>query len=69
MSIRVRSASSLTSRMCHPSMPLRTVSSWPANPITTGTAPADIASTVVIPKCSRRPGCRSASSPMPDACQ
>ena len=37
--------------------------------MTTGTAPADIASTVVMPKCSKRSGCRSGSSPSPAACQ
>ncbi len=50
-------ASPSSVRKWNPSMPWRTVSSWPASPITTGTAPADIASTVVIPKCSRRSGC------------
>ncbi len=36
-------------------MPLRprsTISAWPAASMTTGTAPADMASTVVMPKCS-----------------
>ena len=52
-----------------PSTPSRTISGWPPAAITTGTAPADIASTVVMPKCSARTGSASRSSPSPVACQ
>ena len=54
---------------CRPFTPGYTPSPGPASPSTTGTAPADMASTIEMPKCSMRLGSDSASSPSPVACQ
>ena len=53
----------------NPDIPSATISGWAPFPITTGTHPAAIASTVVIPKCSNRIGSRFSSLPNPVACQ
>ena len=61
-------AISLASEQRNPTSEV-TISFCPPFPITIGTAPADIASTVVMPKCSAFSGSLVSSIPKPVACQ
>jgi hypothetical protein len=66
---RVYSVISLSVLQRKPLTPCSTISRCPPLSMTTGTHRAAIASTVAMPKCSRRSGCTSSSSPYPVACQ